>query len=150
MRRIPATLSLLSLLSCCAADVGPAPPRPPIDAGTDAPVDAGIDAGQWAHVDPFFVEAPFGALRVREGSSADLLVLVGRRPGFEAPIEITAFGLPDGVEAEPVIARAGTGAVALRIAAAQGSATEAAQPFAITASAGGVRQNLRILVEVVR
>lgn len=155
MQRNLVALVSLTVLCSCVPEVGPAPPRPPRDAGPrdagppDAPDDAGIDGGSWRHVDPFFVEVRPSALQVRAGGSVTLAIVVSRAPGFHTPVDVAVFGLPPGTATTATTVGPSTESVSLRIDAARDAATGGPRAFAVSAEADGIRQNLRITIEVV-
>ena len=153
-RNLLALVALVEVLSSCALDPAlppdAGPPDVPPDAGTDAgPPDAGLDGGAWHHVDPFFVEARPTALQVRAGGSVTLTIAVARAPGFHTPVEVAVFGLPPGTATTSTTVGPSTDSVTLRIDADRDAATAGPRAFALSAEADGIRQTLRVTIEVV-
>ena len=154
-RTLPISLALLAL-SACEPDPQPAPPRardatpspdaPPPDAPEiDAP---DVDATLWPHVDPFVIAPSPTAILARPGTTVAVHVELAREPGFDRTITLDVAGLPAGLEAPRVHVAAGVGSAVVPITVPAGAQRIGPRPFALSASADGVRQSHRLTIEV--
>lgn len=140
--RAVACLSLL-VASCSVPDRG-------FDAGPDATsADVGpVRDAPWIGETPFVIAVEPLVIELRAGERLPLRVGIARRDGFAAPVVIEAWGAPEGIEIERVVAGAADRELTLGVRAAPAVRTQRPIPFTIQGSAQGWRRTVRVTVAV--
>jgi hypothetical protein len=87
-------------------------------------------------------------ISVARGETAPLHVRIDRVGGFEAPVLIDLWGLPDTLWAQARESRAGDGVVEITVEASEDAEVVEATPFAVQASALGIRRVERTTISV--
>jgi hypothetical protein len=155
-------LAVLFLSSCTSV-----PERRPIDSGRPDDVPSVLDS---APVDAPSVDAPMSdavaidafdprpadfrlvlldrPLTITRGEIATLHVRIDRVGGFSAPVLIDLWGLPDTLWAQARESRVGDDVIDISVEASEDAAPVADTPFAVQASALGIRRVERTTISV--
>ena len=157
-----AASALTSLMSCSpsAPEVRPTP----IDSGESADVvqadSSSTDAERAPVPDATTRDAPDDRrpdfrlvlvdppIAVVRGESAPLRVRIDREGGFDAPILIDLWGLPDTLFAQARESRVGDDVLEITVEASEDAALVEGTPFAVQASARGIRRTERTTISV--
>ena len=160
-RRALLTTLALASLAACSARVPPPRLPPPRDSAPhdgdvascmDAPVSVAIDAGP-PDTGPrgtpgFTLDVEDPVLVVDRLSHTVLRAHVVRTGGLEAPVLVELWGLPDGVFAQAREDRPGDLVTEVTIEASEDATPVERTPFAVQASALGLRQTYRVTLTV--